>query len=204
MRAFLDDVELSPERGTVAGAIEAGRVQAEGAGRVVIEVLADGASLSGAALEAPSDEAGAVAEVRMVSADPAALVRETLLDTADALEASRAEHASAAEAIQSGEGGAALRSVGELLEVWQAARRAIDQGSALLGVDLTGGGEPARGLIDGLAAELEALRVAVTTQDWSTVADVVGYDLEPRAEAWVTLLREAAGRVGNGSAGTGA
>ncbi|MEM1329050.1 MAG: hypothetical protein AAGG07_00670 [Planctomycetota bacterium] len=192
MKAYLDEVELAPSSDTIAAAIDAAREEADRRGRVVIEVKADGDPLTGAQLAEPSTESGLVSEIRMRSADPRHLVHETLLEAADALEDSRDEHSSAGEAIQSGEGSAALQRIGSLLEVWQAARASLDQGSALLDTDLTSGVENAEDLIDALTAKLEELRHAVQTQDWSTVADVVSYDLEPHASEWASLLRAAA------------
>ncbi|MEO1583533.1 MAG: hypothetical protein AAFR96_03045 [Planctomycetota bacterium] len=202
MRVLLDGKEIEASEPTVASAIEAGRAAAEGAGRAIIEVVVNGEPLQGAGLDEPSPEPIEGGEVRLTSADPSLLVRATLLDAADALDATRAQHSAIAEGLQSGETAGALQELSSTLQVWQAAQDVLTRGWLLLGRDTAtldapqaSGADSIDAMVEQLAGDLQEIKRALGDQDLAAVADVVGYDLEPRAEHWVTLLRDAAART---------
>jgi len=190
MKAFLDQKQIDVQRPTLAAALAAGAAEAERQGRIVVEVRADGRSVTGDELESPSDTEGA-AEISMVTAEPRALVSVTLGDAAEALDQARPTHSRAAELVQQGQLADAIGAMETVLGAWGAARAALDQGSLVLGQDLADGIEGAKQEIDGLASQLAELQRALADQDWSSVADVLAYELEPRAGAWSGLLRAA-------------
>lgn len=203
MRVLLDGNEIPSREPTLAAAIDAGRAAAETAGRAIIEVSVDGQPVMGDALDRPPTEPIAGAEVRLTSTDPVSLVRSTLLDAADALESTRPQHGTIAEGLQAGEAGEALQQLSATLQVWQAAQDVLTRGFVLLGRDPGAlpvpegsGADSVNQMVELLASELREIKRALGDQDLAAVADVVGYELEPMAEHWVSLLRDAAGRAG--------
>ncbi|MEO0629442.1 MAG: hypothetical protein AAFY46_01780 [Planctomycetota bacterium] len=68
-----------------------------------------------------------------------------------------------------------------------------DPGS--LEVPSEAGAESVDQMVERLATELREIKRALGDQDLAAVADVVGYELEPMAEHWVALLRDAAGKA---------
>jgi len=202
MKTYLDDKPVEPDRPTLAAAISAGVARAEDAGRIVVEVHADGRRLADDELDAPSDEQSGLGEVRMVSAEPRSLVRVTLLDAADALEQIAGDQVDAAQHVHKGELPEALERLGFIVQVWQAVRDAVDKGPALLGVALDAidlEGADIQASAAELATQLEQLKVALARQDWSEVADLLEFDLVEQAARWRGLLRALA----DGLAGTG-
>jgi len=191
MKATLDGQELVLARPSLAAALEAGASQARDRGRIVIEVMMNGQSLEGDALDNASDEPSADARVDMTTADPASLVRVTLFDAADAMEGSRDEHEACAEMIHRGDVAQAMGLLGQLLATWQAVREAIIQGGAAMGQPLdsfaTQGALEARTEV--LSRQLDALKQAVADDDLSTVADILEEDLSDEAGRWAKALR---------------
>src|SRR5690606_41129580 len=115
MRVLLDETPLDVERPTLACALETGITRAQAAGRVVIRITLDGASLSDEQLGDPSEEETPGAEVIMTTAEPITLVRTTLMDGRDALAQTIELQKAAAQMLHAGETKDALRAVGETL-----------------------------------------------------------------------------------------
>ena len=204
MKTFLDDQPVEVDRPTLAAAISAGVARAEGSGRIVVEIHADGRRLGDDELDPPSDEEAGLGEVRLVSAEPRSLVRVTLFDAADALEQIAGDHVEAARLIHQGELPAALERLGFIVQVWQAVRDAVEKGPALLGVGLDSldlGDADLPGSATDLAADLERLKSGLARQDWSEVGDLLEFDLVEQASRWRGLLRALAD--GLAAAGTG-
>lgn len=202
MRVLLDGNEIPTTEPTLASAIDAGRAAAETAGRAIIEVVVNGEPVTGGGLDEPSTDAIEGAEVRLTSTDPVSLVKTTLLDAADALESTRPQHTEIAEGLQAGQAGGALEQLASTLQIWQAAQDVLTRGWMLLGRDAASltpptesGADSVEQMVERLAVELREIKRALGDQDLAAVADVVGYELEPMAEHWVSLLRDAAGRA---------
>lgn len=193
MQTYLDKQVLAVDRPTLAAALRAGADAAERAGRVIIEASADGAALSNDQLDAPSDEDTGIGEVRLVSAEPRALVRVTLLEAADTLERVGPDHAAVAKMIHEGRLEDAMSELASLLDVWRAVQESVDKGSALIGLTLEnvrlGDVGHVGQLVEQLAGRLEELKTALANQDWSTVADLIEFEMVEQAERWTALLR---------------
>lgn len=200
MKATLDGTSIQVDPPTLAAAIAAGAKAAEAQGRIIVEVKADGVSLPGEALANPSTAANACHDVAMVSADPRALVRVSLLDGVEALASLKPLHGAVADALAAGNLQLALDQLREVLNTWQALQNLLEHSRALLAVDLSTvplpEGEPG---FDARAAEFvtftRAIRDAVSNQDWSALSDTVGYDLDAAADAWAILLQSLASHV---------
>lgn len=200
MKATLDGTSIQVDPPTLAAAIAAGAKAAESQGRIIVEVKADGEALSSDALSNPGGLAGACEDVVMISADPKALVRVSLLDGVEALATLKPLHAAVVDALATGNLQLALDQLREVLNTWQALQNLLEHSRALLGVDLgqvpLPEGEPG---FDARAVEFvsftRAIRDAVMNQDWSALSDTVGYDLDAAADSWSVLLRALAEHV---------
>jgi len=212
MRVWLDNAELTDVAGAgLRGALEAASAAAAANGRVIVEVWADGQPVSNEALADPSPDPGAHAEVRLTTAEPRSLVAVTLHDAADAVDSVRTPQGEAASDVQGGRFDQALAGLGQVLAIWQAAHDAVQNGAALVGLDLNavefetpgGGREGVIARVESLAGKLGELKRSVTEQDWTGVSDVLAYDLEEEASAWGVMLRALGDRVRAGEGTTG-
>lgn len=202
MRVFLDEQAIEIQRAggsdgqtpdSVAAAIAAARAAAQANGRVIIDVRVNGERLDDDALDSPSDSPAGDIEFKCFSADPRQLVAESFVDVSLALEGARPAQREAADSLQTGNLEAAFEQLAGALEVWDAVHRVTEQGPALLGVTLASlhpsGGSIEKDLAT-LSATLQQVRDAVGTQDWSTLADLLGHDLDDAACRWARLLAE--------------
>jgi hypothetical protein len=211
MRVFLDEQPIQVDQPTLAAALSAGRAAADARSRVIVEVKLDGRPVSGPELDEPSQAPQPGSEVRLLTAEPRALVRTTLLDVADLLPQAREMQGQAARKFQAGQFQEAFADLTEALSVWDTVRQVVEQGPSLLGLsvmDLKLGGESMVTRVEGLSVRLGAVRSALTSQDWSTLADCLEGDLDAAAEDWATLLRALADQISQrpapGRAGGGA
>lgn len=198
MRVLLDETPLDVERPTLACALETGITRAQAAGRVVIRITLDGASLSDEQLADPSEEETPGAEVIMTTAEPITLVRTTLMDGRDALAQTIELQKAAAQMLHAGETKDALRAVGETLGLWQAVQQVVQQTTSMVGATphtltlepAAPGEEPVTLAVrvEELAGTLVEIRDAMREGDLTRLADALEYDLVEKAELWRTLL----------------
>lgn len=196
MQVLLDGRLIPVDRATVAAAIGAGARQAQSAGRVIVSATVDGRELTDAELASPSDALTNALEMRLTTSSPADLVGEMLTSAADAVRNIRASQQEAAALIQAGkvqEAGEHLQSV---FTVWQAVTGGLEQAAELLSLDLStlrvpdGYGDTlaVSPQIEILVEKLRDLQDGLKSQDWSRVADVLGFDLDECAKSWDQLL----------------
>ncbi len=201
MRAYLDDQPLELEETTLTAAVVAGKREADAKGRMIIEVWADGEKAPPSDLANPPGRAPYASEVRFVSVEPRALVAEALAEAAENLEAVRGPQREAAAALARGERGEAMGRVGSCLKAWESARKAIQEGAAVLGVtpaQLAGPGaseERCAAAIDDLLSALKEVQRSIQDEDVASLGDVLEYDLDELAETWIELLVEMAEHV---------
>jgi hypothetical protein len=205
IKLVMDGQTLADDVAGVAQAIDIARDQAAALGRLIIEVKADGQPAEALLDSMPEDTAG-VGELGVTTADKGAFLTETLHEAKDALERVRIDQKQAADMIDQGQIQDAIGELGRVMEGWQAVRTVVDQGAALMGIDLHAfdhGGVPAAETVSGFAADLVGLRDAVNTEDWSALGDVLGFDLEERARSWNGLLDALILRAGRKDEGVG-
>ncbi|HZW05777.1 MAG TPA: hypothetical protein VFF65_01535 [Phycisphaerales bacterium] len=216
MRAFLDEQSLTiptapaggPATGSVAAAISAAKAAAAAKGRVIVDILVDGQRLDDEALDAPSTLPAGDIELKCISADPRQLVADSFSDVARAVDELRPVQREAAEALQTGKLDSAFEGLTAALQVWDAVHRVTEQGPALLGANLTSlaaeteGGRAVLEELASLSATLQQVKDAVSTQDWSTLSDLLSHELDEAAGRWSRLLDALAkGAVGFGKGG---
>ncbi len=192
MQVFLDDSPL-PNQPTLAAALKAAADLAARSGRLIVEASLDGQTIPDAVLESPAT-APAGNLLRLVSVNPRLLVRLTLQDAADALDAAAADQRRCADLIQSGKVDESLAPLTTAVETWQVVREAVEKGAAILHMPLdtltSGTADPDRlpDLITALTSRLEEIKRSLTAQDWSGLADVMAYDMAEQAQRWKELL----------------
>jgi len=191
MRVLLDDATLLESAGTLGEALDAGRAAAERAGRVIVEVLCDGEPAEPDDLTSPDALARPMlaSEVALISAEPRELVATTFDDAAAALQDLRDTQRDLATRIHRGEAAEATAALGEVFEVWEAARQALEQGAAMAAIDLTRDGAFASLAVD-LTDRLREVVRAVEHRDWSALADELEYDLAEQADRWAEKFSE--------------
>jgi len=196
MQVYLDDKPLRTET-TFAGGVRAAIDAAAASGRVVIEAYLDGAIVADAILESPPEEELG-RELRLTSVDPRSLVAGTLTDAMSALHSAEADQKECAELIQAGNVEEALAPLSSMIQTWQAVREAVEKSAAITRVSLddmvapqAGGASGADRVVNAIASlstRLEEIKRCLGSQDWSALADVVGYDMGEEAERWRRLL----------------
>jgi hypothetical protein len=211
MIAKLDGRELTIEEPTLASALEAARAAALQAGRVIIEVELDGRPVPEEQLSRPGTAPMPNSEVRFMTAEPRALVRTTMLEIADIMPRLREEQQRAAEHLQRGQMSEAFDSLKEVLGVWDAVRRAVDEGPALLNIPLEqilvsktgvplnergGQAELVIGHIGRLSDVLSDVKASLESQDWSTLSDLLSGELDEAGARWEQILRDMAAHIG--------
>lgn len=204
MRVIFDNAELLNDATTLEQGLRAGTQRAEELGRLIVDVIADGEPLPGELLDDPASHVGSFAELRITSAEPAAFVRVTLMEAADALEQARAGQLLAADHIDQGRAPEAFQALGVALGVWDAVRDLVQRVSQLLGVDLTGASVVVNGeqtrvdeSVASLSRQLEEVRRCVAAEDLAGLADALRYDLSEEAGRWRSLLTGLAEAVRN-------
>ncbi len=191
MRVLLDDATLLESAQTMGEALEAGRAAAERDGRVIVEVFCDGQPASADELTDSESLArpAIVGELTLISAEPRELVATTFDDAAAALTDLRDTQRELAEKIQQGGASEAVGALGEVFEVWEAARQAMEQGAAMASIDL-GQDDVFADLIVGLTDRLKEVARTVEHRDWSTLADELEFELGDQAERWSKKFTE--------------
>ncbi|MDX9910207.1 MAG: hypothetical protein RBS39_00095 [Phycisphaerales bacterium] len=194
-------------------------------GRIIVEALFDGRPLPAELLENPPTDRLDAGTLALTTADPVEVVRQTLLDACAAIGQLRSDQRAAADAIREGRLEHAIAPMQECLGVWQAIRDVVDHGSRLLpaafeaggttgsgapqstgsggtpAADRQPGGEPVAGgelglLIERLGGSLRELQDALRSQDFATLGDLLGYDLDEQAGQWHDALSRARERAG--------
>ena len=193
MRTFLDDHPLKPEPATPADALRAGSNAAQRKGRIIVEIIADGQPLAPEELGAPAH--APVAELRLVSAEPRAIVHDALGEARAILADLHAAQTHAGDAFLMGEFETGTANLREIIGAWQRVRSALEQSAALLAVpvdtlqlDAGDGPRPMRNEIETLAAALGQLKEAISRQDVAALADLLEYDLGALARRWDRML----------------
>lgn len=205
MQVFLDDRLLEQCPDSVAGALEAGRVAAEGLGRLVIEVHADGNPLAADLLENPPDDAAGIGELRMVSTAPGPFIRTTLLDAVELLGPIRADQAEAVKLFHSGHIEEAFEPLQRALTSWSILRDLVEKSEQLgltqptrvlvQGEDWstgTSGSEYISALVDHLGEVKRTLQI----QDFTALADAIEGGLASDADGWELFLKAMAASAG--------
>ncbi|HYE02399.1 MAG TPA: hypothetical protein VD963_04085 [Phycisphaerales bacterium] len=205
MAVTLDGEALAVGGPTLGDALDAAGRAASQRRRIVVEVLVDGAALADDAL---AGEARArpieASDVRLISAEPRALVRGALLEVHRELGHVGEAQRQVAGLARGGHLGETLAALAPPLEAWNRARRVVEYATTMLDWDPGATPEgPGEGTIsaaaDMLATRLGELKRAIELGDASGLCDSLEYDLPEEAERWRMLLLALAELAGRGA-----
>jgi hypothetical protein len=204
MRIVLDDKPCPLQAESMDQAVRGAAALAQQCGRVIVDVYADGMRWTGPLPDSDLTNDALPTELRFVTADPAELVRDTLLDASAALQDADELQRTAAERIQSGDLAAALPQLSEAIAIWQSVHHAVDGGAELAQLDLPSllvDGKPASQIIGRLTEQLRSLKNSLATADAIGLADTLLYELPDVTDAWRGLIEQMHAAVGQGKAG---
>jgi len=212
MRVVLDNQLIPPATATAAGAVgtchaiaqtvlEAKQLAAS-RGRIIVHAHCAGKPIDLDLLDTHLDQSlPGHDEIRLTSAEPAALVAAALRSIAESLTSLEEEHHRAATEICCGRVSQASGRLPAISSAWERSAQTVGQAQQMLGVfDPSGASAAAAGIdaaaakfhMSALAANLKTLKAALAHEDWSSLADVLEYGLCETAQSWAHWLNTAA------------
>lgn len=200
MRVQLDDEIRILDVRTVGEAIDVVRRETERDGRVVTDVVVDGAAWTEELASADHLAASAL-EVRFTSIDRRELVVGVLADVVGVLDEIDARQRDAADALQSDRADDGREALTQVLVLWLQVRDAVEQVVSIEGIDLEGLLAEAAGLphpVSNLRDRLLAIETAVRADDPIGLSDVLGYELPQIVADWKEMIDRIRQRVGAG------
>jgi hypothetical protein len=208
MKVLLDGEPL-PDAATLREGLRSAIQHADARGRIIVEALGDGTPLTEEQLTTPDQSGAPPGELRLRSADPRPLVARTLREGSELLARVRAEQERSAAALQEGRLEDALETLRNVLSAWQTVRQMLEGSMGVLRIDLgavevtivrRGARErsSAAQRAEALAELLRKARAHVQSEDWSALADLVGFDLDVESRAWEGMFGELATLIERG------
>lgn len=191
MAIYLDDEPTALTGDDLSSVLAAAREQAQRDGRVVVEVQVDGEAVGADQLDAADEIAVADREVRLYSAEPKALARQTLEQVRPRLAEVKQIQEQAAEHLQQDEGPQAMARVRDMIEIWLQTQQAVLHSAVLVGIDLNElkvDDTPFERITAELLAKLQEVKVLLETQDSVALADTLQYEWPDLADQWDRLL----------------
>lgn len=192
MRVFLDDQPCEVAGDTVVAAVAEAAELARATGRMIVEVIVDGQIWTSQQFDSPDHSECTASEVRLLSALPAELVRQTLVDAAGALNEAAALQQQAAELLQQDHVPQAMQRLQRAMAIWGSVQQALTMGASVASIDLN---KTAPGMecsinqmIASLNDQLRMMRDELQRQDTVALADTLLYDFPPVIRRWQDLL----------------
>jgi hypothetical protein len=205
MEVTLDGATIQYEGSTLASVMKSAVAAAANVGRIVVDIRADGERLPNEVLEHPDRPLSGVRVLAFTSADPQALVAQTCQEAANTLREIVEVQQEVAGRIQGGQIEEAMDPLRKVLETWGVVNQVVSEGTALLGISVDelrvrgfDGDATVQEALTELRDVLRSLRDAMESEDWSAIADAVGYDLDAQAKRWERLLEALAVHIGGG------
>ncbi len=190
MHIWIDDTQLS-DATDINEALDNARLHAESAGRLIIDILVDGQPAPDELYGETPETLGPIQELRFTTADTQSMVNESISTAIDSIDLLKADQVQGAQQIRSGELGDAMDTLRAILEGWQAMRDMVDQITQITDLDIQSvqvGSEPGSVIVQSLSTALSEVRETLQSEDWSSLGDVIEYDLEELATKWSALL----------------
>ena len=198
MRILLDDRETTLRADTVGVALQEAATLAGQTGRMIVEIEVDGIAWCEEDLAWPEHTARGATEVRLSTAHPAELLRDTFAHATEAVLNAEEIQRAAAKLMQSNREGEGLQKLLEALAVWGSVQTAVSRGLEL-GVltrdDVRAAGIDLDGAVAVLDAQLRALRTAMQSQDTTAVSDCLMYEFPATTKRFAETLAAMAGAV---------
>lgn len=163
--------------------------------RLIVQIRADGFEIPSTDLDEPPSRAPYATRIDFTTADAGELLAGMLQDAAGALDIIAPVHARAADEIRGGRLDQAMHSLGEVLRTWAEVRSAMELASRT-GNGRAGVTEQSTDqlvpVLNGLADRLAEIKRTLVSSDWSSLADVLAYDMDDqvaRCRSWLLGAR---------------
>lgn len=164
-------------------------VQAQG--RVTVNVTLDGQSPDIGDLDSLRALPAEASVLIIETADPREIALDALSGMENALSLTDELHQQAADLLQRNEIQPAMRCLGGCLTTWQQAQQCITQCAALLKIDLDelqADDQPLIEIVNRFTEQLRAIREALENQDYTTLSDILTYELSETGAAWRSAI----------------
>lgn len=199
MRILLDDRETNLRADTVGIALQEAASLVERSGRMIVEVEVDGIAWGEEDLASPEYATRNATEIRLATAHPAELLRDTFAHATEAVLNADEIQRAAAKLMQSNRESEGMQRLLEALAIWGSVQTAVARGFEL-GV-LSRDQAKARGIdLDGAIAtldrQLRTLRDAMQSQDTTAVSDCLMYEFPATTKRFAETLAAIAAAVG--------
>ncbi|MFA9476673.1 hypothetical protein ACERK3_00055 [Phycisphaerales bacterium AB-hyl4] len=191
MAIYLDDEPTALTGDDLASVLVSARKQVQPDGRVVVEIQVDGEAVAASELDKFASLPVADREVRLYSADPKTLGRQTLEQVRPRLAEVKQIQEQAAEHLQQDQGTEAMTNVRDMIEIWLQAQQAVLHTAVLLEVDLNElevDGRPFQEITNELLEKLQEVKTLLQNQDSVGLADTLQYEWPALADQWDRLL----------------
>ena len=189
MKITIDDRVLETDATTLGGALMAAQSVCEG--RMVVQAIADGESVPASDLLNPPDTSPYCAELHFQTADPSALVHETLYSAVDIIRGISPRQKEVSDLFLDGEVDKGKDQLMQLLSGWLDVNKTVQlcTSSGHVPREAVEGLEPSfEDSVRKLSADLNDLRNALEGGDFTAVSDLLAYEMNDQAERWSGIL----------------
>ena len=195
MQLWIDNTQLETTD-NLQDAFEKANKHAENAGRLIIDIQADGQPIDDALLDEPPTDAAGITELRLTTTEFSSFLIETIHTAKETIELTRDDQLACADQIRAGTFDPAIETLKSILEGWHAVRDIVDQSAALAEInidllkviDAKGNESTGDQCVDALSKALAEIRNCLGKQDWASLGDAIEYDLDDQSNTWNALL----------------
>ncbi len=191
MRIVLDDRETTLLADTVGVALKEAATLAGKSGRMIVEIEVDGIAWCEEDLASPEHAKRQASEIRLASAHPAELLRDTLTHATEAVLNAEQIQRDAAKLLQANRESEGMQQLLEALSIWNAVQSAVSQGfdlRVLTRDEARAAGIDFDGAVSELDARLRSLRDAMQSKDTTAVSDCLMYEFPATARRFAEAL----------------
>ena len=192
MATYLDDQEIKLGN-TLGPALDAAGQRLSEQGRVVIEVQLEGKTLIANALAEQRELNLTGSELRIYSADPRELAIDTLVAVREQLAEGRTAQVEAADLFQQDQFAAAMKRLGQAMEIWNQTPEALHKSALILNVEqkpVAPDGRTLTKLSSDLAEHLRGLRNLMAAKDTVGLADALAFEWPIILDHWDHAAQE--------------
>ncbi|MBL4809382.1 MAG: hypothetical protein JKY43_04910 [Phycisphaerales bacterium] len=190
MHIWIDNTQLTDAQDLNA-AMDMARDHADSTGRLIVDILVDGQPAPDEIFDEEPEGFGNISELRFTTADTNALIVEAAQTAIESIELLRADHDAGSKQIRSGDIPDAMETIRSILEGWQAMRDIVDHITQIANIDpktLKVGDQLGSEIIDSLLKLLSEVGETLQNEDWSSLGDVIEYDLNELTVKWSAML----------------
>jgi len=196
MKITIDNQELDASAQTLGEALVAAQKASEG--RMVIRAEADGNEVPMQDLVNPPDTSPYASEINFHTVEPSHLVHETLYSAVDIIRGIKPKQKEVSDLLLAGNVEPAKEQLMTLLSGWLDVNKTVQicTSSGHINKDAVASLDPSLDeMVLKLATDLNELRDALTSSDFTAVSDLLAYEMMDQADQWSGLLTSLADSV---------